>query len=156
MPLLLPAACRQKHKQELAGLRTELSKLQSESKTGQKGKEVAHKELEATKKKLADVETKLKAALADKQQAVQDKANLERQLKQHSSQTAMLQKNIEKKDAMESKRRESILVVSHQLPRPCWTASLAGLLLLGFFICVTHHSCHACNPACYAPSPSGL
>lgn len=100
-----------KHKQELSTLRTELSKLQSESKTGQKGKDVAQKELEAAKKKLADAETKLKAALTDRQQAVQDKANLERQIKQQSSQTVMLQKNLEKKDAIESKRRESILVV---------------------------------------------
>ncbi len=73
---------------------------------------MAQKELEAAKKKLVEAETKLKAALADKQQAQQDKANLERQVKQQSSQTAMLQKNIEKKDAVESKRRESILVVS--------------------------------------------
>jgi hypothetical protein len=75
---------------------------------------VAQKELDAAKKKLAEVETRLKGALADKQQALQDRANLDRQMKQQTGQTALLQKNLEKKDAVESKRRESIMVVGGQ------------------------------------------
>lgn len=41
---------------------------------------------------------------------LQDKANLERQLKQHSSRATMLEKNLEKKDALDSKRRDSMMV----------------------------------------------
>lgn len=77
---------RLKHKQELAALRSETQKLLAESKSGQKGKELSQKELEAARKKLTDTETRLKAVLQEKQTAVQDKANLERQLKQLKSQ----------------------------------------------------------------------
>lgn len=62
---------RVKHKQELAAMKQELTKLQQESKSGQKSKDVAAKELEATKKKLQDIEAKLKAAVTDKQTALQ-------------------------------------------------------------------------------------
>jgi hypothetical protein len=39
----------------------------------------------------------------------QDKANLERQLKQQTSQKSVLEKNLERKDAQAEKRRETIL-----------------------------------------------
>lgn len=54
-------------------------------------------------------------ALQEKATAVNEKANFERQLKQHRSQTQTLQTTLEKKDHVESKKRESILVVSIRL-----------------------------------------
>lgn len=61
-----PHAHRQKHKQELVTLRSELKQLQAESKSGQKGKDLASKELEAAKKKLCDLKAKLDALTTEK------------------------------------------------------------------------------------------
>lgn len=44
--------------------------------------------------------------------AVQEKNKLEAQMKQLGSQKSMMEKTLEKKDALESKKRESIMVVS--------------------------------------------
>ena len=68
---LLASLCRVKHKQEIGALRQELQKLQTDAKMGNKSKEMASKDLETTRKKLQDIEAKLKAALADKQTALQ-------------------------------------------------------------------------------------
>lgn len=46
--------------------------------------------------------------------ALQDKANLERQLKQQNMRSTMLEKNLERKDAQAEKKRESILVVANK------------------------------------------
>ena len=50
-------------------------------------------------------------ALQDKQAALQDRATLDRQLKQTKGQQQVLEKNLEKKDVIETKKRESIMVV---------------------------------------------
>lgn len=63
------------------------------------------------RKKLVEVENKLKVAVADRQTAVAEKANLEKQLKQQQGQKLLIEKSLEKKDAMENKKRESIMVV---------------------------------------------
>lgn len=70
------------------------------------------------RKRLADTETKLRGALQDKTAALQEKGNLERQLKQFQSQKLIAEKNLEKKDA----KRESIMVVSLTLWVSRWTA----------------------------------
>ncbi|KXZ43594.1 hypothetical protein GPECTOR_86g388 [Gonium pectorale] len=101
---------RLRHKQEAANLKAELQKLQLESKTGAKGKDLAQKELDALKKRLTDAEAKLRTALQEKAAAIQEKGNLERQLKQNQSQKLMMEKTLEKKDVLESKKRESIMV----------------------------------------------
>jgi hypothetical protein len=61
---------------------------------------------------VADLDNKLKAALQDKTTAVQEKSRLEAQLRQSAAQKQLVDKQLEKKDAIESKKRESILVVS--------------------------------------------
>lgn len=71
----------------------------------------------ACRKRVTELDTKLKVALQEKATAVSEKANLERQLKQHRSQTQSLQTTLEKKDQVETKKRESILVVS--VAQPC-------------------------------------
>lgn len=73
------------------------------------------------RKKLGEVEGKLKLVTEEKQKAVQEKANLERQLKMQQSQKLMIEKNLEKKDQIESKKRESIMVVGfHELRSWSW------------------------------------
>ncbi|GLC41340.1 hypothetical protein PLESTM_001185400 [Pleodorina starrii] len=106
---------RLRSKQEIATLKAELQKLQLESKSGAKGKDLAQKEIDALKKRLTDTETKLRAALQDKTAALQEKGNLERQLKQHHSQKLTLEKTLEKKDALECKKRESMMVKSKEV-----------------------------------------
>lgn len=101
---------RMKHKQELAAVKGELQKLQVQSKSGEKTKGQLEKEMDNCKKKLVEVETKLRAALQEKQQALQDKVQFERQWKQLSSQQNMIEKNLQKKELMADKRRESIMV----------------------------------------------
>lgn len=64
------------------------------------------------RKQTVEIQSKLKAALADRVAAIADKANLERAMKQSKSQALTLEKTLEKKDAVENKKRESILVVS--------------------------------------------
>lgn len=54
-------------------------------------------------------------ALQDKATAQQEKAALDRQLKQQQGQKLMMEKTLEKKDAIEYKKRESIMVVSRRL-----------------------------------------
>lgn len=61
---------------------------------------------------MTDTEAKLRAALQDKAAAIAEKGNLERQLKQFQGQKMLMEKTLEKKDALESKKRESIMVVS--------------------------------------------
>ncbi len=63
------------------------------------------------RKRLTDTEAKLRAALQDKAAAIAEKGNLERQLKQFQGQKMLMEKTLEKKDALESKKRESIMVV---------------------------------------------
>lgn len=64
------------------------------------------------RKQTVEIQGKLKAALADRVAAIADKANLERLMKQSKSQALTLEKTLEKKDAVENKKRESILIVS--------------------------------------------
>lgn len=63
------------------------------------------------RKKLVEVENKLKVAVADRQTAAAEKAHLEKQLRQQQGQKLLIEKSLEKKDAMENKKRESIMVV---------------------------------------------
>ncbi|GIL68311.1 hypothetical protein Vafri_21594 [Volvox africanus] len=105
---------RLRSKQEISNLKSELQKLQLESKSGAKGKDLAQKELETLKKRLTDTETKLRTALQEKTAALLEKSNFERQLKQNQSQKLMIEKTLEKKDAIESKKRESIMVKSKE------------------------------------------
>ncbi|GLI69864.1 hypothetical protein VaNZ11_014581 [Volvox africanus] len=105
---------RLRSKQEIANLKSELQKLQLESKSGAKGKDLAQKELETLKKRLTDTETKLRTALQEKTAALLEKSNFERQLKQNQSQKLMIEKTLEKKDAIEFKKRESIMVKSKE------------------------------------------
>lgn len=70
------------------------------------------------RKKAGDMENKLKTAMSEKMAAVQEKSKLEAQLKQFNSQKSMLERTLEKKDAMESKKRESIMVVSGDITTP--------------------------------------
>jgi Mg-chelatase subunit ChlD len=65
-----------------------------------------------SRKKITDLEGKLRVAVQEKTNAVQDKANLERQLKQQASRVQILEKNLEKKDVQADRRRESMMVVS--------------------------------------------
>ena len=51
-------------------------------------------------------------AVGDKQQAVAEKASLEQQLKQAQGKNLIIEKSLEKKDQIESKKRESIMIVS--------------------------------------------
>ncbi len=80
----------------------------------------------AHRKKLLDVEVKLKVAVSDRQSAVADKASLEKQLKQQQSQKLLVEKTLEKKDHIESKKRESIMVVG-AAHRPCMLCRLSPL-----------------------------
>ncbi len=64
---------------------------------------------------MIDVESKLKVAVADKQAAAAEKANLEKQLKQEQGQKLLMEKSLEKKDVIENKKRESIMIVSQSL-----------------------------------------
>ena len=98
------------HKQEVSSLKAELQKFQLESKTKGKGEEMAGKEVEALKRKVVDLDAKLKLAVTEKQAAVAEKGNIERQLKQASGQKLLIEKSLEKKDQLESKKRESIMV----------------------------------------------
>ena len=54
-------------------------------------------------------------ALQDKAVALQEKSNIERQLKQNQSQKIIMEKTLEKKDALENKKRESIMVVRRKI-----------------------------------------
>ena len=58
------------------------------------------------------MEAKLKLAVSEKQAAVAEKATLDKQLRQQTGQKMLIEKNLERKDQMESKKRESIMVVS--------------------------------------------
>lgn len=71
---------------------------------------MASKEVEALKRRTIDLDAKLKLAMTEKQAAVAEKANIERQLKQASGQKLLIEKSLEKKDQLESKKRESIMV----------------------------------------------
>lgn len=64
------------------------------------------------RKRLAEVEGKLKVALQERAAAVADKATLDRHLKQQQGQKMIMEKTLEKKDQIENKKRESIMVVS--------------------------------------------
>ena len=71
-----------------------------------------------SRKRLTDLEAKLKAAVADRQAAVAEKATLEKQVKQQQGQKMLIEKSLEKKDQIESKKRESIMIVSIRDSRP--------------------------------------
>jgi hypothetical protein len=72
----------------------------------------------ARRKRLTDAEAKLRVALQEKATAAQEKGALERQLKQFQGHKMLMEKSLEKKDAIENKKRESIMVVSARRHRP--------------------------------------
>jgi hypothetical protein len=98
--------------------------------------------------------------VGDKQQAVAEKSSLEQQLKQAQGKNLIIEKSLEKKDQIESKKRESIMVVSQALQwlLDAWTArkwscAQRDFLLLIHRITLSPSALHPLHIHLSAPEP---
>lgn len=106
--------CRQQHLHETAQLRSELASLRKDVVSSKsmpvalaKEKDAVEKELGKIKNKLKDTESKLKIALQERTTVQTEKANMERELKK-LRQSNLLSRDINKRESVVEKRRESM------------------------------------------------
>ncbi|XP_017405878.1 kinesin-like protein KIN-7O isoform X3 [Vigna angularis] len=79
------------------------------SSTVAKDRETTRKELEKVKTKLKEIESKLKIAIQEKTKIEGEKAYAEREIKQLRGQISLLERDINKRDSLAGRRRDSIV-----------------------------------------------
>ncbi|XP_022638159.1 kinesin-like protein KIN-7O isoform X3 [Vigna radiata var. radiata] len=79
------------------------------SSTVAKDRETTRKELEKVKTKLKETESKLKIAIQEKTKIEGEKAYAEREIKQLRGQISLLERDINKRDSLAGRRRDSIV-----------------------------------------------
>ncbi|XP_002988432.2 kinesin-like protein KIN-7O isoform X2 [Selaginella moellendorffii] len=111
------------HEDECSKLKLEILALQKDlsgvkALPSEKEKDSLRKELEKSKTKLKETEAKLRTTLQDKSKLEAEKANFDRELKTLRSQSTLLQRDIDRKESLADKRRDSMACFNkakHQL-----------------------------------------
>ncbi|KAK4281942.1 hypothetical protein QN277_013382 [Acacia crassicarpa] len=80
-----------------------------------KEKETLRKDLEKTRTKLKETESKLKIAIQERTKLEGEKAHAEREIKRLLSQNSLLERDINKRDSLAGRRRDSVIERSSKL-----------------------------------------